>query len=665
MKLRQQLFLVSLSFLTLPWVGCEYIKTNEQTLQKLQQGSLTTVGLTVADALASDIDLLYPYAARAQAPFDPASLQVNTLSTAPVIDGYLSEWSALPVRRFGTSRRPMSIQLAKYQETLFIGLSIADETKRYNTAPPGFEPVGDRLVISVWLQGQRQQYLVSTPAPGPVGATAFNRRLTSARPESITGVWTDVAGGYQIELAMPLKEAGPRFGMYYLDADEGGISTRGNIEPLETQAPPWLVISSTALDAWLARYEQQSLEIQILDRWGWPLGHTRPSVSEAPSEAFWLVQWLFEQVLDPPATSAPITTSDTGQAVGHPVEEALRGIPHRDIVNAKMGLVTRFTAPVRGDSGPIGVVVVRQPRDRYLSLHASAFEGLLLWGLAAMALSSLTVLGYASLLSGRIRRVAEASRDLQRHDTALHVDRVDDEISELVTAFNDQLARQRELRNYLTTLPQSLAHEIRTPIAIVRTSLELLAEEANTDKSKELFLRAEQGVERLSHLLRVMNEANRLEQAIGDEAQQATDLYDLLSELRAAYASTFPGWHFVLDADNSAAVTALTPDMVVQALDKLIANATSFTAAGGTITLRLRRRGLWWRVTVFNPGPPLPGDRHQIFEPMVSLRQPRQGTKGGLGLGLYIVKLVATHHGGEPWARNHKDGAEVGFTLRA
>ena len=666
MKLHTQLFLVSLTFLTLPWAGCEYIKSNERTLRSLQESSLETIALTLADSLSGRTALLYPNRDRAKAPYDPGSLKVHPFATKPVIDGYLTEWSALPARQFGTSRRPLRVRVAKNDATLYVGLSITDESKQYNSAPPGFEASGDRLVVSVWLRGQRQEYLISTPAPGPVTAKVLGRQLNSSRPQTISGVWTDVADGYEVELAMPMALVGSRLGLYYIDADEGGISTRGNIDPLDTKAPPWLVFSTPELESWLTGYQQQPLGLEILDRWGWPLVQTPILPVDPAEDAFWLTQLIFAWVLDAPEAEAPSGITATGQRAGEDIERALRGISSTKVIAAETGLISRVVAPVRSEAGVTGVVIVWQPRERYLSLHASAFGGLLFWGLAAVALSNLTLLGYASLISHRISRAAQATRAMHSLDDQIAVDPINDEITELVVAFNQQLDRQRELRDYLTALPQTLAHEIRTPVAIVRTSLELLAEEhGGSSQSAELFARAEEGIERLTYLLRVMNEANRLEQAVGKEDLESVDLRELMENLKGAYTSAFPSWRFELDTDTPSAVANLTPEMVVQAMDKLIANATSYTSAGDTITLRLRRRGLWWRVTVVNPGPPLPADRSQLFEAMVSMRDSQHTSPGNLGLGLYIVKLVASHHGGEPWARDHSSGAEVGFTLRA
>jgi signal transduction histidine kinase len=269
------------------------------------------------------------------------------------------------------------------------------------------------------------------------------------------------------------------------------------------------------------------------------------------------------------------------------------------------------------------------------------------------------------VLSQRISRLSKATQNLTATDTALPLDRFDDELTQLTNAFNAQIYKQQELQAYLKALPQSLAHEIRTPLAIIRSAISLLTDgEQPLTERQQIIARAEDGIGRLTQLLATMNEANQLEQILGQEPLKTTDISALVEELAGAYNITFPKWTFAVLADETAIVTNISPDLIAQALDKLVANAISFAQPGTTIAIKLSRRGLWWRLTVINLGPPLPAETDKLFAPMVSLRDRNQKTEGSLGLGLYIVSLVARHHHGEPWAHNLEDGTgvEVGFS---
>jgi two-component system sensor histidine kinase ChvG len=328
-------------------------------------------------------------------------------------------------------------------------------------------------------------------------------------------------------------------------------------------------------------------------------------------------------------------------------------------------MTTRFSAPIKGPEGVIGIVVTESTRNHYLSVSAPAFEALLVGGTGALILCYFTVLIFAIVLSQRISRLSKATQNLSSTDTALPLDRFDDELTQLTNAFNTQINKQQELQAYLKALPQSLAHEIRTPLAIIRSAITLLTDgEQSLPERQQIIARAEDGIDRLTQLLATMNEANQLEQILGQEPLKTTDMSVLVEELAGAYNITFPKWTFAVLADETPLVTNISPDLIAQALDKLVANATSFAQPGTTIALKLGRRGLWWRLTVINLGPPLPADTDKLFAPMVSLRDRNQKTEGSLGLGLYVVSLVARHHQGEPWAHNLEDGTgvEVGFT---
>ena len=96
--------------------------------------------------------------------------------------------------------------------------------------------------------------------------------------------------------------------------------------------------------------------------------------------------------------------------------------------------------------------------------------------------------------------------------------------------------------------------------------------------------------------------------------------------------------------------------------DKLLSNAVDFSAPDSVITLRLRRQSGSTAVMVENIGTPLPDSlREELFQPMVSERQVRDD-QPHMGLGLYIVKLIADFHGATVRAQNLADRNTVRIT---
>lgn len=104
------------------------------------------------------------------------------------------------------------------------------------------------------------------------------------------------------------------------------------------------------------------------------------------------------------------------------------------------------------------------------------------------------------------------------------------------------------------------------------------------------------------------------------------------------------------------------PELLVQMLDKLIANAVEFSAPGAEIGIRVATGEGSVTLSVANPGPTLPDHmRESIFDSLVSVRPDR--TASHLGLGLYIARLIAESHGGRITAANLADGSGVVFSV--
>ncbi len=467
-----------------------------------------------------------------------------------------------------------------------------------------------------------------------------------------------------------MSTAGSRLGFYYIDVGDGGITHRGNIKPLSTSAPPWLIRAGSRLTQLAANYDGSSTSIQILDRWGWPLAASTPTAPEPVPAGLWLSRWLYRLILDDPQTNPAPLRTQSGQIQDEVVDQAIRGHAGHTLINQDGELRSRFAAPIVGPDGILGVIVGEQPRERYLSLTDSAFNGLVVKGSIALLLTVAALLSFALLVGRRLSKLTQQIGDHRKHVTQqpLVVSRLGDEIDDLAETFNSLMQEQQQLEDYLRALPRSLAHEIRTPVAIISASLEQLSDSTSSDAERGVIIhRASEGVQRLRNMLDSMNEANRLETSLASESKEPIDLANLLTQLRDAYEQTFPAWRFEFNGMNESADMSGAPDAIVQALDKLVSNATSFTPEGGLISLKLERRGFWWRIAISNPGPVLPADPLRLFSPMVTSRAGSDSQGSHMGLGLYIVRLVAEYHGGEPWAQNRADGsgAEVGFTVRA
>ena len=103
--------------------------------------------------------------------------------------------------------------------------------------------------------------------------------------------------------------------------------------------------------------------------------------------------------------------------------------------------------------------------------------------------------------------------------------------------------------------------------------------------------------------------------------------------------------------------------MIAQLLDKLVANARDFCVAGSAIHLQLDADGKHITLSIVNTGHLLPETMaSQLFDSMVSVRDTRSD-EPHLGLGLYIVRLIAEFHGGRAQAANRADGNGVVFSV--
>jgi signal transduction histidine kinase len=271
---------------------------------------------------------------------------------------------------------------------------------------------------------------------------------------------------------------------------------------------------------------------------------------------------------------------------------------------------------------------------------------------------------WLALRLARLRRASESALTRSGLITAFPETAARDELGDVARSFSTLLARLNEYTTYLRTLAGKLAHEIRTPLTIVRSSLENLEAEPGGDAAHTYLARARQGSERLNAILLAMGAATRVEEAIGSAERVDFDLVAVLDSAVGAYRSAFPGRSFTSELPVGQIMLHGAPDLVVQMLDKLIDNAVDFSPADGSITVRLRLEPAAAVIEVENPGPPLPAHlQGRLFESLWQSR-PDGDSRPHFGLGLYIVRLIAEFHGGEASATSLPGNAGVRVSVR-
>jgi signal transduction histidine kinase len=159
-----------------------------------------------------------------------------------------------------------------------------------------------------------------------------------------------------------------------------------------------------------------------------------------------------------------------------------------------------------------------------------------------------------------------------------------------------------------------------------------------------------------------MTEATRLEQSLSDVERAPFDLVPVVTGCVEGFRLVAADASIACHAPAQPVVVDGAPELVAQMLDKLLANAVEF-AAGRAIDVTLAVADGEARLSVANEGPRLPeGMAGRLFESMVSVRSGESSTPH-LGLGLFIVRVIAQFHGGAAEAANKADGRGVVVTV--
>jgi len=450
---------------------------------------------------------------------------------------------------------------------------------------------------------------------------------------------------------------------------------RNDAETREASLPP---SASPEIAQIIEGLSRTTARIWVIDRSGTVLARAG-SLRKPPAEdvvASWssrlsraTIGRLYALVLEQPNEEFRDDATIRGAPLGRDAEGALAGILTTDRRPTSDGkaVVVSAAHPIWVGDEVKGAVIVEETGNAVLTQRNRAFERLFNIVLAVLLVGSLALTLYATWLSSRIRRLRDdAERAIDERGRVLRPlasSQAGDEIGDLSRSFGSVLARLSEYASYQEKMASRLSHELRTPIAVVRSSLDNLRQTPLPDDARVYMTRAQEGLARLTQILTRMTEAARLEQSLSAVERERFDLSAVVAGCVDGYRLAYPTANIEYRAPSSPITIDGAPDLIAQMLDKLVANAVEF-AAGGAIEIALDHGDARAALAVGNDGPPLPdAEPERLFESMVSIRGGGATASPHLGLGLYIVRLIAQFHGGSVRAQNRDDGSGVVVTV--
>lgn len=300
---------------------------------------------------------------------------------------------------------------------------------------------------------------------------------------------------------------------------------------------------------------------------------------------------------------------------------------------------------VRQDTGEIYALWLGRSMDRY-DATLSAYYRTVGLTVAVIALLLFGIqLVQARSLAGRIQHLAEHMQRVEQGDLT-SMPKADANV-DVIRSLRDSIAsatrRLGDLHAAQDRLMAGAAHELRTPLATMRADIDItLRRERPADELREALERTRHEVDRLARLATELLDLTAIRQT--DLRRAATDLVALASEAVRSKRPEALARQVRLELSAPEALSAcVDPDAVRQALDNLLSNAIKFSPEGGTVTLTLSAARGEVRVSVRDEGAGVdPAEFARIFEPFYRADPSRSGK----GLGLAIVRDIATKHGG-------------------
>ncbi len=698
-SLNTKLLLFSISILFIPWIGYQYVSGMEAFLKTSVEDTISNRAHSIAIVLQQQTDIIETQSSVVNIDNNSEHLYLRSLDKPVQLDGYTDDWhfnddlfqeySEQHILKKSDGHHPGSLHFSQatgsYNQHLYAVFRVSDDRIIYQD--PNNQHINHCDHLRIALQtadGDFQRYYMSTIAPGRLSAQRMpnnpDNSLPIAPETRIQGAWQETADGYTLEIRIPLSMIGNKLSFAINDVDdpenEKNARLIGSSSTEQLSALSTIMVPSNNLEKLLQTLGMESSRIWVIDKNKRVLalsGNLRTVKSIDNSHLSFpgmLLAAFYRLILPQPTTAFEDILSGASKLNGREIESALKGQPvisWRETADNNATILTA-TYPINHNNEVIGAVMLEQNSQRILLLQNHALEKLINLSIPVFIGGTLLIVLFASRLTTRISQLRDQTEQAISHDgkvvAAYKASAANDEIGDLSRTFSDLLSRLHQYNRYLETMASKLSHELRTPLSVVSSSLDNLEQTRPETVGDTYMSRAKQGLLRLNDIINRLSEATRLEQALQQAEKEALDLTHLVTGCVEGYRGAYSDKQFVLTHDGEPMMILAAPDLMVQMLDKLIANAVDFSLENTPINITLSYDpGQHIRLDISNQGPQLPADmQDKLFDSMVSVRE-QKTPSSHLGLGLFIVKLIVDYHEAKVNASNLDNPQGVKFSL--
>jgi two-component system, OmpR family, sensor histidine kinase ChvG len=504
----------------------------------------------------------------------------------------------------------------------------------------------------------------------------------------VQGFLEETPDGFRLEFRMPLAMLGSSryFGLAFVDVDDPVTrSIRRTTQTLPTAGKEsfnLVVLRSPEVLNIIQGLGYSGARILVIDPHKPVRAETGSNLTAAPPsdehEAVRLLQGWFAQMRpwvhrlitgEPwePRRALLENAQATAEAV---ISSSLQGDPlalRRSITEEQEVIMAAHPIVSRGEV--IGTVVVEQNINEILSFQRAALQQVILVSIVVLFAVFLALLAFAARLAWRIRTLRQEASSAIDEYGRLRIGELTreinagDEIGDLARSVSNMLTKLRQHNNFLESMPRTLRHEINNPLNTLSTSLQNLAEENPDVRDSKYLESAKRGVMRIGVIVQNLADAANLEESLEAEEREVIDIARLLENYVANCRITHQDCEFIYRGPGRPVYANVSDYRIEQLLDKIIDNAIDFHRANSPIKVQLDTYRDQLQITVANRGPTLPEKSEKsLFDSMVSHRGPQNRLH--FGLGLYVVRVIAEHHGGFVRAVNLADGSGVAIMVQ-